>query len=133
MKILQICIFSISELRAIFKSDQFVYIITSLKNTSRERLSRRLYSLSLVWLPNFVYRLIVLWRVLYEKTLWYQTQLSQRVPEGDQQLTEKMTHEASTVKSLLCHIQANLQTVEVCLNKTLELKSINGQYLINNF
>ncbi|XP_023380594.1 protein JBTS17 [Pteropus vampyrus] len=73
------------------------------------------------------HRLIVLWRVLYEKTLWYQTQLSQRVPEGDQQLTEKMTHEASTVKSLLCHIQANLQTVGVCLNKTLELKSINGE------
>lgn len=73
------------------------------------------------------HRLIVLWRVLYEKTLWYQTQLSQRVPEGDQQLTEKMTHEASTVKSLLCHIQANLQTAGVCLNKTLELKSINGE------
>lgn len=78
-------------------------------------------------------RLIVLWRVLYRKTLWYQTQLSQRVPEDDIQLTEKMTHEASTVKSLLCHIQAKLQTAGVLLNQTLELKSINGQYLINNF
>lgn len=71
--------------------------------------------------------------MLYNKTLWYQTQLSQRVPEGDRQLTEKMTHEASTVKSLLCHIQAYLQTAGVCLNQTLELKSINGQYLINDF
>ncbi|XP_059948800.1 ciliogenesis and planar polarity effector 1 isoform X6 [Mesoplodon densirostris] len=80
---------------------------------------------------NFVqqpgHRLIVLWRVLYRKTLWYQTQLSQRVPEDDVQLTEKMTHEASTVKSLLCHIQAKLQTAGVLLNQTLELKSINGE------
>ncbi|TKC50332.1 hypothetical protein EI555_001993, partial [Monodon monoceros] len=81
---------------------------------------------------NFVqqpgHRLIVLWRVLYRKTLWYQTQLSQSVPEDDIQLTEKMTHEASTVKSLLCHIQAKLQTAGVLLNQTLELKSINGSY-----
>ncbi|XP_022454763.2 ciliogenesis and planar polarity effector 1 isoform X2 [Delphinapterus leucas] len=80
---------------------------------------------------NFVqqpgHRLIVLWRVLYRKTLWYQTQLSQSVPEDDIQLTEKMTHEASTVKSLLCHIQAKLQTAGVLLNQTLELKSINGE------
>ncbi|XP_074185089.1 ciliogenesis and planar polarity effector 1 isoform X2 [Rhinolophus sinicus] len=73
------------------------------------------------------HRLIVLWKMLYNKTLWYQTQLSQRVPEGDRQLTEKMTYEASTVKSLLCHIQASLQTAGVCLNQTLELKSIHGE------
>lgn len=79
------------------------------------------------------HRLIVLWRVLYKKTLWYQMQLGRRVPEGDRQLTEKMTHEASTVQSLLCHIQASLQTAGVQLNQTLELKSTNGQYLINNF
>lgn len=72
-------------------------------------------------------RLIVLWRVLYKKTLWYQTQLSQRLPEGDRQLTEKMTQEASTVKALLCHIQANLQTAGIHLNQASELKSINGQ------
>ncbi|XP_057564100.1 ciliogenesis and planar polarity effector 1 isoform X3 [Hippopotamus amphibius kiboko] len=80
---------------------------------------------------NFVqqpgHRLIVLWRVLYRKTLWYQTQLSQRVPEDDIQLTERMTHETSTIKSLLCHIQAKLQTAGVRLNPTLELKSINGE------
>uniref|UniRef100_A0A452QF42 Ciliogenesis and planar polarity effector 1 n=1 Tax=Ursus americanus TaxID=9643 RepID=A0A452QF42_URSAM len=72
-------------------------------------------------------RLIVLWRVLYKKTLWYQTQLSQRLPEGDRQLTEKMTQEASTVKALLCHIQANLQTAGIHLNQASELKSINGE------
>uniref|UniRef100_A0A2K6V508 Ciliosis and planar polarity effector complex subunit 1 n=1 Tax=Saimiri boliviensis boliviensis TaxID=39432 RepID=A0A2K6V508_SAIBB len=73
------------------------------------------------------HRLIVLWRVLYKKTLWYQAQLNRRVPEGDSQLTEKMTHEASTVKSLLCHLQANLQTTGDHLNQTLELKSIDGE------
>ncbi|XP_060985920.1 ciliogenesis and planar polarity effector 1 isoform X8 [Dama dama] len=80
---------------------------------------------------NFVqqpgHRLIVLWRILYSKTLWYQAQLSQRVPEDGMQLTEKMTHETSAVKSLLCHIQAELQTAGVRLNQTLELKSINGE------
>ncbi|XP_055411226.1 ciliogenesis and planar polarity effector 1 isoform X1 [Bubalus kerabau] len=80
---------------------------------------------------NFVqqpgHRLIVLWRILYRKTLWYQMQLSQRVPEDGMQLTEKMAREASAVKSLLCHIQAELQTAGVRLNQTLELKSINGE------
>uniref|UniRef100_A0A8C8YRG1 Ciliosis and planar polarity effector complex subunit 1 n=1 Tax=Prolemur simus TaxID=1328070 RepID=A0A8C8YRG1_PROSS len=73
------------------------------------------------------HRLIVLWRLLYKKTLWYEAQLSQRVSEGDRELTENTTHEASTVKSLLCHIQANLQTAGDCLSQTLELKSINGE------
>uniref|UniRef100_A0A8C3VS06 Ciliosis and planar polarity effector complex subunit 1 n=1 Tax=Catagonus wagneri TaxID=51154 RepID=A0A8C3VS06_9CETA len=73
------------------------------------------------------HRLLVLWRVLYRKTLWYHTQLSQRVPDGDLQLTEKMMQEASTIKSLLCHIQAKLQTAGVRLNQTLALKSIHGE------
>uniref|UniRef100_G3RH70 Ciliosis and planar polarity effector complex subunit 1 n=1 Tax=Gorilla gorilla gorilla TaxID=9595 RepID=G3RH70_GORGO len=73
------------------------------------------------------HRLLILWRMLYKKTLWYQAQLNRRVPEADSQLTEKMTHEASTVKSLLCHLQANLQSTGDCLNQTLELKSINGE------
>ncbi|KAM9694366.1 ciliogenesis and planar polarity effector 1 [Trichechus inunguis] len=73
------------------------------------------------------HRLIVLWRVLYKKTSWYQAQLSRRAPKGDRQLIEKMTREASTVKSLLCHIQANLQAAGDHLNQTLELKSINGE------
>ncbi|XP_045704044.1 ciliogenesis and planar polarity effector 1 [Phyllostomus hastatus] len=73
------------------------------------------------------HRLLVLWRALYKKTLWYQTQLSHRVPTGDRQLTEKMAHEAATVQSLLCHIQAALQAAGVCLDLTLELKSIEGE------
>ncbi|XP_021117150.1 protein JBTS17 isoform X5 [Heterocephalus glaber] len=73
------------------------------------------------------HRLIALWRVLYKKTLWYQAQLSRRTPEGDRQLTEKMTHEAATVKSLLCHIQADLQTAGDHLNQPLELTSLDGE------
>ncbi|XP_037655286.1 ciliogenesis and planar polarity effector 1 isoform X3 [Choloepus didactylus] len=73
------------------------------------------------------HRLIVLWRVLYKKTLWYQTQLSQRVPKSDTWLVEKLTQEASIVTSLLCHIQANLQTAGDRLSQTSELKSINGE------
>ncbi|XP_047411813.1 ciliogenesis and planar polarity effector 1 isoform X5 [Sciurus carolinensis] len=73
------------------------------------------------------HRLIALWRILYKKTLWYQAQLSQRIPEDDRQLVENIANEASTVKSLLCHIQANLQTAGDHLNQTLELTSINGE------
>ncbi|XP_055968066.1 ciliogenesis and planar polarity effector 1 [Sorex fumeus] len=73
------------------------------------------------------HRLNVLWKILYEKTLWYQLQLSKTVEEGDRVLVERMTHEASTVKSLIYHIQANLQSAGVRLNQTLELKSIHGE------
>uniref|UniRef100_A0A8D1YDM7 Ciliogenesis and planar polarity effector 1 n=1 Tax=Sus scrofa TaxID=9823 RepID=A0A8D1YDM7_PIG len=81
--------------------------------------------LTLVQQPG--HRLIALWRVLYRKTSWYHAQLSQRVPDDDIQLTKKMAQEASTVKSLLCHIQVKLQTAGVHLNQTLELKSIHGE------
>ncbi|XP_069897149.1 ciliogenesis and planar polarity effector 1 isoform X3 [Dipodomys merriami] len=73
------------------------------------------------------HRLVAVWRILYKNTLWYQAQLSQRISACDRQLTEKMTHEASTVKSLLCHIQANLQTAGGGLNQAPELMSINGE------
>uniref|UniRef100_A0A8C5YQG4 Ciliosis and planar polarity effector complex subunit 1 n=1 Tax=Marmota marmota marmota TaxID=9994 RepID=A0A8C5YQG4_MARMA len=73
------------------------------------------------------HRLIALWRILYKKTLWYQAQLSRRIPEGDRQLIENIANEASTVKSLLCHIQANLQTAGDHLNQALELTSIHGE------
>ncbi|XP_045141192.1 ciliogenesis and planar polarity effector 1 [Echinops telfairi] len=73
------------------------------------------------------HRLITLWRILYQKSLWYQAQLSRRVFKGDRQLTEAVTHEASIVRSLLCHVQANLQAAGDHLSQTLELKSINGE------
>ncbi|XP_013370412.1 PREDICTED: uncharacterized protein C5orf42 homolog isoform X2 [Chinchilla lanigera] len=73
------------------------------------------------------HRLIGLWRILYKKILWYQAQLSRRIPEGDRHLTEKMTHEAAMVKSLLCHVQANLQIAGDHLNQPLELTSLDGE------
>uniref|UniRef100_A0A8D2HMR7 Ciliosis and planar polarity effector complex subunit 1 n=1 Tax=Urocitellus parryii TaxID=9999 RepID=A0A8D2HMR7_UROPR len=81
------------------------------------------------------HRLIALWRILYKKTLWYQAQLSRRIPEGDRQLIENIANEASTVKSLLCHIQANLQTAGDHLNQALELTSIHGEecFLIGSY
>ncbi|XP_040613530.1 ciliogenesis and planar polarity effector 1 isoform X3 [Mesocricetus auratus] len=73
------------------------------------------------------HRLIALWRLLYKKTLWYQAQLSRRIPDGDIQLTENITHEVSFVKSLLCHLQTNLQMAGDSLNQALELTPINGE------
>ncbi|KAM4875930.1 ciliogenesis and planar polarity effector 1 [Thomomys bottae] len=73
------------------------------------------------------HRLVALWRILYKNALWYQAQLSQQISACDRQLKEKMTHEVSTVKSLLCHIQANLQTAGDGLNQDLRLTSINGE------
>ncbi|XP_041487205.1 ciliogenesis and planar polarity effector 1 [Microtus oregoni] len=73
------------------------------------------------------HRLVALWRLLYKKTLWYQAQLSQRIPEGDRQLPENVTHEVSFVKTLLCHLQTNLQMAGDSLPQALELTPINGE------
>lgn len=80
-----------------------------------------------------MHRLIALWRLLYKQTLWYGAQLSQRIPDGDIQLTENITHEVSFVKTLLCHLQTNLQMAGDSLNQALELTPINGQYCISSF
>ncbi|KAM5264407.1 ciliogenesis and planar polarity effector 1 [Ctenodactylus gundi] len=80
---------------------------------------------SLIQQPG--HRLIALWRMLYKRTLWYQAQLSERIPECDRQLTEMMAHEVSTVRSLLCHIQADLQSAGGPLNQTSHLTCINGE------
>ncbi|XP_031215678.1 ciliogenesis and planar polarity effector 1 isoform X2 [Mastomys coucha] len=73
------------------------------------------------------HRLIALWRQLYKKTLWYQAQLSRRTSDGDRQLTENIIHEVSVVKTLLCHVQTNLQMAGDSLNQALELTPIGGE------
>ncbi|XP_052599131.1 ciliogenesis and planar polarity effector 1 isoform X9 [Peromyscus californicus insignis] len=73
------------------------------------------------------HRLIALWRLLYRKTLWYQAQLSRRIPDSDRQLPENTTHEISFVKNLLCHLQTNLQMAGGSLHQALELKPTNGE------
>ncbi|XP_029399823.1 ciliogenesis and planar polarity effector 1 isoform X3 [Mus pahari] len=72
------------------------------------------------------HRLIPLWRLLYKKTLWYQAQLSRRT-DGDRQLTENIRHEVSLVKTLLCHVQTNLQIAGDSLSQVLELTPISGE------
>ncbi|KAL1783219.1 putative protein C5orf42-like isoform X1 [Sigmodon hispidus] len=73
------------------------------------------------------HRLVALWRLLYKKTLWYQVQLSRRIPDSDRQLLENITHEVSFVKSLLCHLQTNLQLAGDSLHQALDLMPTNGE------
>ncbi|XP_074138733.1 ciliogenesis and planar polarity effector 1 isoform X1 [Sminthopsis crassicaudata] len=82
-------------------------------------------AINLVQKPG--HRLSNLWQLLYKQTLWYQAHLSRLDPKDDRQLTERISNEESFVRSLLCHIQAVLQTAGCCLNQALELKSIIGE------
>uniref|UniRef100_F7FWK2 Ciliosis and planar polarity effector complex subunit 1 n=1 Tax=Monodelphis domestica TaxID=13616 RepID=F7FWK2_MONDO len=82
-------------------------------------------SINLVQKPS--HRLSILWQLLYKQTLWYQAHLSRMDPKDDRQLTEKIALEESIARSLLCHIQANLQTAGYCLNQALELKPVIGE------
>ncbi|KAL6041994.1 hypothetical protein STEG23_025525, partial [Scotinomys teguina] len=73
------------------------------------------------------HRLIALWRLLYRRTLWYQAQLSRRIPDGDRQLPKNPTHEVSFVKTLLCHLQTDLQMAGGRLHQALTLTPTNGE------
>ncbi|NXK10592.1 CPLN1 protein, partial [Herpetotheres cachinnans] len=64
-------------------------------------------------------RLIVLWRLLYKKVVWYQVQLNRKV--------NKNAEEDSVVSSLLSHIQATLQSSGVTLEQHLKLNSVSGE------
>ncbi|XP_027719180.1 ciliogenesis and planar polarity effector 1 isoform X3 [Vombatus ursinus] len=82
-------------------------------------------AINLVQKPG--HRLSILWQLLYKQTLWYQAHLSRMDPKDDRQLTKRIAHEEPIVRSLLCHIQAILQTAGYCLNQALELKSVIGE------
>ncbi|KAM6109759.1 ciliogenesis and planar polarity effector 1 [Phoenicopterus ruber ruber] len=64
-------------------------------------------------------RLIVLWRLLYKKVIWYQMQLNRKV--------NKNAEEESVVSSLLSHIQATLQSSGVTLEQHLKINSVSGE------
>ncbi|XP_072461893.1 ciliogenesis and planar polarity effector 1 isoform X3 [Notamacropus eugenii] len=81
-------------------------------------------AINLVQKPG--HRLSILWQWLYKQTLWYQGHLSRMDPKGDTQLI-RIANEESVVRSLLCHIQAVLQTAGCRLNQALKLKSIIGE------
>ncbi|NWW53649.1 CPLN1 protein, partial [Pedionomus torquatus] len=64
-------------------------------------------------------RLIVLWRLLYKKVVWYQVQLNRKV--------NKNAEEVSVVSSLLSHIQATLQSSGGTLEQHLKINSVSGE------
>ncbi|KGL87677.1 Uncharacterized protein C5orf42, partial [Charadrius vociferus] len=64
-------------------------------------------------------RLIVLWRLLYKKVVWYQMQLKRKV--------NKNAEEESVVSSLLSHVQATLQCSGVTLEQHLKINSVSGE------
>ncbi|NWU83651.1 CPLN1 protein, partial [Onychorhynchus coronatus] len=72
-------------------------------------------------------RLIVLWRLLYKKAVWYQVQLKRKV--------NKNAEEASVVSLLLSHIQATLQSSGVTLEQHLKVNSVSGeeQFLLGSY
>ncbi|XP_053910206.1 ciliogenesis and planar polarity effector 1 isoform X2 [Cuculus canorus] len=64
-------------------------------------------------------RLIVLWRLLYKKVLWYQMQLNRKM--------KKNVEEESVVSKLLSHIQATLQSSGMALEHHLKINSVSGE------
>ncbi|GAB0203071.1 ciliogenesis and planar polarity effector 1 [Grus japonensis] len=64
-------------------------------------------------------RLIVLWRLLYKKVVWYQMQLNRQV--------NKNAEEESVVSSLLSHVQATLQSSGVTLEQHFRINSVSGE------
>ncbi|KAM7025251.1 ciliogenesis and planar polarity effector 1 isoform 3-T4 [Acridotheres tristis] len=72
-------------------------------------------------------RLIVLWRLLYKKVVWYQMQLKRKV--------NKNAEEASVVSLLLSHIQATIQSSGVTLERHLKINSVSGeeQFLLGSY
>ncbi|XP_028943172.1 ciliogenesis and planar polarity effector 1, partial [Antrostomus carolinensis] len=64
-------------------------------------------------------RLIVLWRLLYKKVVWYRMQLNRKV--------NTTAEEESVVSSLLSHIQATLQSSGVTLEQHLKINSVSGE------
>ncbi|XP_051498619.1 ciliogenesis and planar polarity effector 1 [Apus apus] len=64
-------------------------------------------------------RLIVLWRLLYKKVVWYQMQLNRKV--------NKNAEEESVVSLLLGHIQATLQSSGVVLEQHWKINSVSGE------
>ncbi|XP_010017134.1 PREDICTED: uncharacterized protein C5orf42 homolog, partial [Nestor notabilis] len=64
-------------------------------------------------------RLLVLWRLLYKKVVWYQVQLKRKV--------NKNVEEESVASSLLSHIQATLQASGVTLEQHVKINSVAGE------
>ncbi|XP_053310526.1 ciliogenesis and planar polarity effector 1 [Spea bombifrons] len=71
-------------------------------------------------------RLAALWRLLYNQTLWYRTQLTQR---GATNPSKQVQSEMKITQSIMCHVQAELQSAGECLDPGLRLMPIEGEEL----
>ncbi|XP_073537849.1 ciliogenesis and planar polarity effector 1 isoform X2 [Phyllobates terribilis] len=73
-------------------------------------------------------RLAVLWRLLYNHTVWYQTQLRKRISlHRSVQSASEVQNEERAIGFLLCHIQAELQTREDQISGDLRLLPFTGE------
>ncbi|XP_075444503.1 ciliogenesis and planar polarity effector 1 isoform X2 [Ascaphus truei] len=72
-------------------------------------------------------RLAVLWRFLYNQTLWYQARLRQHMFINQNQMTHNVRCEEDAIGSLLCHIQAELQSAGEHLDQSLHLMPVTGE------
>nr|DBA23673.1 TPA: hypothetical protein GDO54_014565 [Pyxicephalus adspersus] len=72
-------------------------------------------------------RLTVLWRLLYNQTLWYQTRLRKQSLNQSMQLSPGVQREEKAIGALLCHIQAELQSANQHLCQTLCLLPVTGE------
>ncbi|XP_018418827.1 PREDICTED: uncharacterized protein C5orf42-like, partial [Nanorana parkeri] len=73
-------------------------------------------------------RLAVLWRLLYNQTLWYQARLRKQMSlNQSMQLSPEVQSEEKAIVSLLCHIQAELQAANQHLSLSLSLLPVTGE------
>ncbi|XP_075040335.1 ciliogenesis and planar polarity effector 1 isoform X2 [Mixophyes fleayi] len=81
-------------------------------------------------------RLAVLWRLLYNQTLWYQTRLRKQISASQSmQLAPEVQSEEKAIGFLLCHIQAELQSAGEHFNQSFRLLPVNGEeyYLLGSY
>ncbi|KAM9331016.1 ciliogenesis and planar polarity effector 1 [Gastrophryne carolinensis] len=75
-----------------------------------------------------VKRMAVLWRCIYSKTLWYLTHLRKHISfHHSINLSPKVQNEEEAMVSLMCHIQAELQSSGQHLHRSLHLLSVTGE------
>ncbi|XP_066458513.1 ciliogenesis and planar polarity effector 1 isoform X2 [Eleutherodactylus coqui] len=73
-------------------------------------------------------RLAVLWRLLYNQTLWYQTRLRKRISlHPSLQSAPEVQSEEKAIGFLLCHIQAELQRGGGDLSGSSPLLPVTGE------
>ncbi|XP_063817208.1 ciliogenesis and planar polarity effector 1 isoform X2 [Pseudophryne corroboree] len=81
-------------------------------------------------------RLAVLWRLLYNQTLWYHKRLRKQISVShSMQRAPEVQNEEKAIGFLLCHLQAELQSAGEHLHQTIRLLPVNGEeyYLLGSY